>query len=297
MASSIFGDTLFRMTELRPLDTDALKAGVDPAANDLPLLFTERACHLNHRTAHRGGAVDRLRPPSPGPRRPFLRVGRKYCIIASFQEVERRARPCRWRHQRGNHVYPGAHARARADQPAVIMAGSGEIITYADLESRTNRLAHFLRANGLRHRDHYSIFMENNARYVETCGAGERTGLYYTCVNSFLTPDELAYILANSEVENTHHFPGETRCGAGSDAELPEYCTLFGSGWTRRRRGGAESRRGHRGLSGLRRSRMKSIGQRHAIFLRHNGPPEGHRCGRCRSNRPAEALPVYRRSG
>ena len=96
-------------------------------------------------------------------------------------------------------MYPGTHARARADQPAVIMAGSGEIITYADLESRTNRLAHFLRANGLRHRDHYSIFMENNARYVETCGAGERTGLYYTCVNSFLTPDELAYILANSE--------------------------------------------------------------------------------------------------
>ena len=96
-------------------------------------------------------------------------------------------------------MYPGAHARARAVQPAVIMAGSGEIITYADLESRTNRLAHFLRANGLHHRDHYSIFMENNARYVETCGAGERTGLYYTCVNSFLTPDELAYILANSE--------------------------------------------------------------------------------------------------
>ena len=41
--------------------------------------------------------------------------------------------------------------------------------------------------------------MENNARYVETCGAGERAGLYYTCVNSFLTSEELAYILTNSE--------------------------------------------------------------------------------------------------
>ena len=41
--------------------------------------------------------------------------------------------------------------------------------------------------------------MENNARYVECCSAGERAGLYYTCVNSYLTPDEVAYILDNSE--------------------------------------------------------------------------------------------------
>jgi long-chain acyl-CoA synthetase len=96
-------------------------------------------------------------------------------------------------------MYPGRHATTRADQPAVIMGGSGETVTYAELEARTNRLAHFLRARGLRRLDHYAIFMENNARYVETCGAGERAGLYYTCVNSFLTPDELTYIVNNSE--------------------------------------------------------------------------------------------------
>jgi long-chain acyl-CoA synthetase len=36
-------------------------------------------------------------------------------------------------------------------------------------------------------------------RYVECCSAGERAGLYYTCINSFLTPDEVAYIINNSE--------------------------------------------------------------------------------------------------
>ena len=41
--------------------------------------------------------------------------------------------------------------------------------------------------------------MENNARYIESCGAGERAGLYYTCVNSYLTAEELAYILDNSQ--------------------------------------------------------------------------------------------------
>jgi long-chain acyl-CoA synthetase len=79
------------------------------------------------------------------------------------------------------------------------MAQTGEVVTYGELEARSNRLAHLLRARGLQRLDHYAIFMENNARYVESCSAGARTGLYYTCVNSFLTPDELAYILNNSE--------------------------------------------------------------------------------------------------
>src|ERR1700716_3519615 len=96
-------------------------------------------------------------------------------------------------------MYPGTHAKSKADQPAFIMAQSGETVTYAELESRTNRLAHFLRSRGLKRLDHYSIFMENNARYIQCCGAGERSGLYFTCINSFLTADELAYIVNNSE--------------------------------------------------------------------------------------------------
>src|SRR5260370_26461363 len=40
--------------------------------------------------------------------------------------------------------------------------------------------------------------MKNNSRYLEACGAGERSGLYYTCVNSYLTAGELAYIVNNS---------------------------------------------------------------------------------------------------
>ncbi len=41
--------------------------------------------------------------------------------------------------------------------------------------------------------------MENNSRYLECCGAGERAGLYFTCINSYLKAGELAYILNNSE--------------------------------------------------------------------------------------------------
>src|SRR5271163_3959916 len=95
-------------------------------------------------------------------------------------------------------MYPGTHAQARADQPAIIMAGSGETVTYRELEARSNRLAHLLRAVGLKRRDHYAVFMENHARFIECDAAGERSGLYYTNVNSYLTARELAYIVNNS---------------------------------------------------------------------------------------------------
>src|SRR5215472_19130265 len=95
-------------------------------------------------------------------------------------------------------MYTGKHAKLRPLQPAFIMAGSGETVTYRELDARSNRLAHLFRKRGLRRLDHYAIFMENNSRYLECCGAGERAGLYFTCVNSFLTSGELAYILNNS---------------------------------------------------------------------------------------------------
>jgi long-chain acyl-CoA synthetase len=95
-------------------------------------------------------------------------------------------------------MYTGKHADLRPLQPAFIIAETGETVTYRELEARSNRLAHLFRKHGLKRLDHYSIFMENNSRYVEACGAGERSGLYFTCVNSFLTTSELSYILTNS---------------------------------------------------------------------------------------------------
>src|SRR5215831_6334963 len=96
-------------------------------------------------------------------------------------------------------MYTGKHAKLRPLQPAFIMAGSGETVTYRELDARSNRLAHLFRKRGLNRLDHYAIFMENNSRYLEACGAGERSGLYFTCVNSYLTAGELAYILTNSQ--------------------------------------------------------------------------------------------------
>lgn len=90
-------------------------------------------------------------------------------------------------------------ALATPQHPAIIMATSGKVITHGELEARANQIAHALRAVGLNKGDHFALFMENNDAFLEICSAGERSGLYYTPVNSYLTADELAYIVQNSE--------------------------------------------------------------------------------------------------
>jgi long-chain acyl-CoA synthetase len=96
-------------------------------------------------------------------------------------------------------MFPGKYAQQFANRPAFIMASSGQSLTYGQLEARSNQLAHLLRGQGLQRLDHYAVFMENNAHYIESCVAGERSGLYYTCINGYLTAEEMAYIVNNSE--------------------------------------------------------------------------------------------------
>ena len=98
-------------------------------------------------------------------------------------------------------MYAGRYATDEPDKPCLIMASSGESLTYSQFEGRANQLAHLLRDHGLARLDHYAIFMENNLEYAETCAAGERAGLYYTCINSYLTAEELAVIVNDCEAK------------------------------------------------------------------------------------------------
>jgi long-chain acyl-CoA synthetase len=92
-------------------------------------------------------------------------------------------------------MYPGRHAVENPDKPAIIMATSGETVTYGEYEKRCNRLAHMLRDAGLKRGDHIAVLMENHPRMLEIEGAAERTGLLFTLVNAYLSADEVAYIV------------------------------------------------------------------------------------------------------
>ena len=81
-----------------------------------------------------------------------------------------------------------------ADKPALIMAGSGLVQTYAELDAAANRLSRCCGA-GLQPGDHVALCMENHHRYLEVVWGCHYAGLVYTACSSRLTSGELEYIL------------------------------------------------------------------------------------------------------
>ena len=75
---------------------------------------------------------------------------------------------------------------------------------------------------GLKRLDHYAVFMENHSALIECCAAGERSGLYYTCVNSFLTARRSRLYRQQQPLEGADHVAGEARRRARGDARLPD---------------------------------------------------------------------------
>jgi long-chain acyl-CoA synthetase len=92
-------------------------------------------------------------------------------------------------------LHPCHHAKTQPDKPAYIMAGSGETVTYRDLDRRSNQGAQLLRKIGLGRGDVVALMMDNNARYFEICFAAQRSGLLYVAMSSRLTAGEAEYIL------------------------------------------------------------------------------------------------------
>lgn len=90
---------------------------------------------------------------------------------------------------------PSYHAGLSPDTPAIVMASSGEVTTYAQLDERSTRFARALRARGLGVGDHIAILMENNRPFLEIAWAAQRSGIHYTAINRHLRPLEVQYVL------------------------------------------------------------------------------------------------------
>ena len=92
-------------------------------------------------------------------------------------------------------MYPGTWAQSHPDKPALVMAGSGRSLTYAELDDRSLRLANRLRAAGLRQGDVVAMLSDNTPEAYEVYWAALRSGLYITAVNHNLSADEASYIV------------------------------------------------------------------------------------------------------
>jgi long-chain acyl-CoA synthetase len=92
-------------------------------------------------------------------------------------------------------LHPFHHARTTPDKPALVMADTGVVLTYRQLEDGSNRVAQLFRLLGLQSGDHIALMLENHPRYFEICWGAQRAGLIYTAMSTRLTEAEVSYIV------------------------------------------------------------------------------------------------------
>ena len=115
-------------------------------------------------------------------------------------------------------THPYKHAVATPDKPAFIMAGTGEAVSFAELDRRANRGAHLLRSLGLKRGDAVALMMDNSPRYFEVVWAAERAGVYLTCISSKLMASEAEYIIRDGDCRV---FIASKGCAGCAEAVLP----------------------------------------------------------------------------
>jgi long-chain acyl-CoA synthetase len=87
---------------------------------------------------------------------------------------------------------------AASTKPAVILHPSGVTVSFDELEAGANRLAHYLRRQGLAAGDTIAVVMENNEHIHAVMWAARRSGLYYTLINTQLRAAEISYVVGDS---------------------------------------------------------------------------------------------------
>lgn len=113
-------------------------------------------------------------------------------------------------------MHPSHYARVTPDKPAVIMASTGETLSFDQLERASNRAAQLFRHLGLKKGDVVAAYLPNIPDYFAVAWGAQRSGLYFVAMSSRLTLDEAEYIardsgakvvVASGALANTASFP------------------------------------------------------------------------------------------
>ena len=97
------------------------------------------------------------------------------------------------------HLETWAAKNPNAD--ALIFAERDLRISYGELEAASNRVANFLRAQGLSSGDGVAVLLRNQPEFFAIYWGAMRAGLYFTPINWHLASDEIAYIVENSDAK------------------------------------------------------------------------------------------------
>lgn len=127
-------------------------------------------------------------------------------------------------------MHPIAHAQSRPDQPAVIVAETGEQLSFGEMDKEANRFAHLLREYGLAPDAAFGVLLENRIEYFPIIWGSQRIGTMMVPISSRLTAPEIAYILKDAEARLLITSPHFAEVLEGIRAELPELFILVMDG-------------------------------------------------------------------
>jgi long-chain acyl-CoA synthetase len=146
-------------------------------------------------------------------------------------------------------MHPSIHAKSQPERAAIIMAGSGEVITFAELDARSNQVAQLLRARGIKIGDTVALCMENHPWFFCLTWGFQRAGVHYVGISSRLTPPEIAYILEDSGAKllfgSASPRPDSGR-GGQARPSCPATAARYAGGNVGRRRAGGDACHPHR---------------------------------------------------
>lgn len=109
--------------------------------------------------------------------------------------------------------WPARRARKTPHRTALIHGDT--TVTYAQLYERTTRLAHALRARGVRRGDRVAYLGPNHPSYLETLFAAGTLGAVFVPLNTRLAGPEIAYQLADSGAKALLYGPAHAGLVAG----------------------------------------------------------------------------------
>ncbi|MFT4256889.1 MAG: acyl-CoA synthetase [Pseudoxanthomonas sp.] len=98
-------------------------------------------------------------------------------------------------------LYPGGYLGQFPDKPSIILAESGERLSYAQLHSFASRMARGLQGLGLNPGDHIALVVENRLEASALQWGAHYAGLYYTFISTRLTVQETAYIVDDCDAK------------------------------------------------------------------------------------------------
>ncbi|RDH78534.1 acyl-CoA synthetase [Mycolicibacterium moriokaense] len=90
------------------------------------------------------------------------------------------------------------HAISAPDSTALTVA-EADTVSYGELFARSQRVAALLHDAGLRRGDGVALVLPNRAEFFEITWGCQLSGLYYSAINTHFTPDEVAYVVADSD--------------------------------------------------------------------------------------------------